>query len=179
MKILAWAASNSRNSINKSLVTAAATLFAEKILPTAEIEILDINDYEMPLYSIDRETESGIPELAHQFYNKIGEADAILVSFAEHNGSLTAAYKNLFDWASRIDGKVYQNKPAVYLSTSPGQGGAASVLALSVASAPHFAADLKGHLSIRKFNENFDREKGELNNPELSAQLESILEKLA
>lgn len=178
MKILAWAASSSRHSINKALVTAAANLCSDKILPGAEVEILDINDYEMPLYSIDRENESGIPDLAHQFFKKIGDADVLIISFAEHNGSLTAAYKNLFDWTSRIDGKVYQNTPAVYLSTSPGGGGAKSVLAASVMSAEHFAADLKGQLSVPKFIDNFDLEKGIVSNPEILAELESVLSRL-
>jgi len=61
-----------------------------------------------------------VPDLAHQFYKKIGEADALLISFAEHNGSYTAVFKNLYDWTSRIDMKVYQDKPVVMLSTSIG-----------------------------------------------------------
>ena len=118
MKVLAFAASSSSNSINKKLVTYAASL-----LSNAEVEILDINDYEMPLYSEDKEKELGQPEAAKRFFNKIGAADALLISFAEHNGSYTAAYKNLYDWTSRIDPKVYQGKPMVMLATSPGPGG--------------------------------------------------------
>jgi chromate reductase len=114
MKILAFAASSSSNSINKKLVTYAASL-----LNNAEIEILDINDYEMPLYSEDKEEELGQPDAAKIFFKKIGAADALLISYAEHNGSYTAAYKNLFDWASRIEPKVYQGKPMVMLATSP------------------------------------------------------------
>jgi NAD(P)H-dependent FMN reductase len=60
--------------------------------------VLDLNDYEMPIYSIDRETEDGIPEEAQRFYDELGAVDAILISFAEHNGAYTAAYKNIFDW---------------------------------------------------------------------------------
>ncbi|MGS0726904.1 NADPH-dependent FMN reductase, partial [Shewanella sp. 0m-11] len=114
MKLLAFAASSSTKSINKQLATYAASL-----VQGAEVEILDINDYEMPLFSQDREEELGHPELAQQFFAKIGEADAIIISFAEHNGSYTAAYKNLFDWTSRIDMKVFQNKPMLLLATSP------------------------------------------------------------
>ncbi|MEE4329860.1 MAG: NAD(P)H-dependent oxidoreductase, partial [Wenzhouxiangella sp.] len=119
MKIIAFAATSSRNSINKQLVTYAAGL-----LDTAEVEILDINDYEMPLFSEDREKELGQPDAAKRFFAKIGSADALLIAFAEHNGSYTAAYKNLYDWTSRIDPRVYQGKPMVILATSPGPGGA-------------------------------------------------------
>jgi NAD(P)H-dependent FMN reductase len=84
----------------------------------ASTEVLDLNDFEMPLFSVDREQAGGIPDFAHQFYKKVGAADALLVSFAEHNGSYSAAYKNLFDWTSRIDNKVYQgtkgNRPCFY-----------------------------------------------------------------
>ena len=128
MKVLAFAASSSRTSINKALVSYAGQMLVGGIIENAEVEVIDLNDYEMPLYSVDREKESGIPELAHQFYQKIGEADALLISFAEHNSLYTVAYKNLFDWASRITKQFYQDKPAVLLATSPGGRGAKTVL---------------------------------------------------
>ena len=166
MKVLAFAASNSSSSINARLVRHAVSL-----LEGADVEILDINDYEMPLYSSDRERDGGIPELAERFFRKIGEADALLISFAEHNGSYTAAYKNLYDWASRIDMKVYQGKPTVMLSTSPGGGGAGSVLATATKSAGFFGADLKASLSVPSFQENFDSDSGLIINDNLGEQL--------
>lgn len=173
MKVLAFAATNHKASINKRLVTHAASLLAAD--KGGEVEILDMNDYELPLYSIERQTENGMHPLAQQFFDKIGAADAVLISFAEHNGSYAAVYKNLFDWASRIDMKVFQGKPTVLLSTSPGPGGASNVLAGAVNSAGFFAMDLKGSLSVPSFNDNFDTEKGELTNPELAAELQKIL----
>jgi NAD(P)H-dependent FMN reductase len=166
MKVLAFAASNSKNSINKQLATYTANL-----VENSEVEILDINDYEMPIFSEDREKELGHPEQAQAFYKKLGEADAIIISFAEHNGSYTAAYKNLFDWTSRIDMKVFQNKPMLMLATSPGPGGAGSVLAAASGSAPYFAADVKASISIPSFYDNFDVETGKLTNPELIDKL--------
>ncbi|MEZ9200314.1 NADPH-dependent FMN reductase [Shewanella sp. 10N.286.54.B9] len=173
MKLLAFAASSSSKSINKQLAVYAASLVED-----AEIEILDINDYEMPIFSQDREEQLGQPELAQQFFAKLGEADGIIISFAEHNGSYTAAYKNLFDWTSRIDMKVFQSKPMVMLATSPGPGGAASVLAAATASAPYFAADVKGSLSIPSFFDNFDVEQQTLRNPELKVALVAALDGL-
>ena len=174
MKILAFAASSSSNSINKKLVTYAASL-----LNNAEIEILDINDYEMPLYSEDKEKELGQPEAAKIFFNKIGAADALLISFAEHNGSYTAAYKNLYDWTSRIDPKVYQGKPMVMLATSPGPGGASSVLAAAKKSAPFFGGDVKAELSLASFYDIFDVEAERLTNADAQAQLEAALSSLS
>ena len=170
MKVLALAASSSSTSINKQLATYAAGL-----VPNADVEVLDLNDFEMPIFSEDKEKELGQPEPAQRFFQKLGEADVIVISYAEHNGSYATAFKNVFDWTSRIDMKVYQGKPVVMLATSPGPGGAATVLATATGSAPYFAADVKGSLSIPSFYDNFDMEKGELRNDDLANQLKAIV----
>ena len=139
------------------------------------MEILDINDYEMPLFSQDKEEVLGQPQQAKDFFAKLGQADAIINSFAEHNGSYTAAYKNLFDWTSRIDQKLFQNKPMILLATSPGPGGAGSVLTAATGSAPYFAGDVKASVSIPSFFDNFDSKKQELSNLELIDKLQSAL----
>tara|TARA_R110001583_G_scaffold2536_5_gene18266 strand:+ start:34519 stop:35040 length:522 start_codon:yes stop_codon:yes gene_type:complete len=173
MKVLAFAATSSKSSINKQLAN-----YAAKQIKDAQVELLDINDYEMPLFSEDREKELGQPELAKTFYQKLGEADVIVISFAEHNGSYTAAYKNLFDWTSRIDQKLFQNKPVIMLATSPGPGGAGSVLSAAQSSAPYFAADVKGAISVPSFYENFDVESGQLTNKDLVDNIMDIIAKL-
>ena len=170
MKLLAFAGSNSKKTINGQLIR-----YAVSLIKGVEVEILDLNDFEMPLFSVDREDEWGIPELAQRFYDKIGAADALLISLAEHNGSYAVAFKNLFDWTSRIDGKVYQGKPLILLATSPGARGASGVLATAVNSAPHFGADLKGSLSIADFYKNFDTDTGKITNPETKAELKDTL----
>ena len=174
MKVLAFAGSNSSRSINKLLVSYAASL-----LEDARTEVLDLNDYEMPIFSVDRERELGHPQQAVKFMEKIGQSDAVIISFAEHNGSYSAAYKNIFDWCSRINPKVYQGKPMVLLSTSPGAGGAGSVLASAVNSMQFFDGHVKGSLSIPRFGDNFDRETGRLSNQELDATLREILSNLS
>ena len=55
------------------------------------------------------------------FLAKLKSANALVISFAEHNGSYSAAYKNLFDWASRINTKVFQNKPTIFLASYQGR----------------------------------------------------------
>jgi len=170
MKVLTFAASNSQKSINKDLIRYASTL-----LPDSDVEFLDINDYEMPIYSSDREEAHGIPESASRFLDKIAQADALIISYAEHNGNFTAAYKNLFDWASRKNREVYQHKPMIMLSTSPGAGGAKNVLSLAVTSAQYFAGKVVASLSVPEFFKNFDRDKGVLTNKNLVAQLKKTL----
>jgi len=125
----------------------------------------------LPLFSEDREKELGHPELAKAFLTKIAASDALLVSFAEHNGSYSAAYKNLFDWSSRVGKKVFQDKPMVLLSTSPGPRGGATVLAAATGSMPFFGGDVKASLAIPSFHENFDAERDVLRNEELKTKL--------
>ncbi len=170
MKIIAFAASSSKKSINKKLVVYAASL-----LEGAHVEVLDLNDFELPLFSVDKEEELGHPQLAQDFFAKIGSGDALIISFAEHNGSYTAAYKNLFDWCSRINQKLFQHKPVVLLSTSPGERGAAKVLATAVNSAPYFNGQLKASLSIPSFYQNFDVESGVMTNSEINEQLKAAI----
>ncbi|RDH84103.1 MAG: NADPH-dependent FMN reductase [endosymbiont of Galathealinum brachiosum] len=166
MRILTFAATSSSKSINKQLASYAASQ-----LDNADIEILDINDYELPLFSEDKELELGQPYLAKKFIDKIATSDALIIAFAEHNGSYTAAYKNIFDWASRVNPKVFQNKPVVMLATSPGPGGASSVLATAISSAPFFDGVVKGSLSVPDFYENFDSEQGKIINDEINERL--------
>ena len=173
MNILAFAATNSSQSINKQLVS-----YAVDLLDEAESEIIDLNDYELPLFSEDREKELGQPALAQQFLDKINNSDAVVISFAEHNGSYTVAYKNIFDWASRINPKVFQGKPMILLATSPGPGGASSVLAAAVNSAPYFDGDVKASLSVPSFYENFDADKTVISNDDLAAEILSTMQQL-
>lgn len=178
MKILAFAATNHKNSINKQLVTHAANVLVAEFANHADIELLDLNDYEMPIYSQERQAEGGIPPLAQKFFDKIASADAVIISFAEHNGNYTAAYKNVFDWASRIEMKVYQDKKVMHLSSSMGPNGGANVLGIANGSAPFFGADLKASFAVGPFNEKFDTQKGELIDPVLAATLRTSLKAL-
>ena len=170
MKVIAFAASSSSQSLNKKLVTYAVSLIAQH-----SVEVLDLNDYELPLFSEDRERELGQPDLAHAFVGKMQSADAIIISFAEHNGSYSAAYKSLFDWCSRIDPKVYSGKDIVLLSTSPGPGGGRNVLAAALNSIPHFGGNVLASLSIPSFNDNFDASIQRLSDEALNSKLVEVI----
>lgn len=179
MKILAFAATSSKHSINKQLIASATQILEDTPGTDVTVETIDLNDYEMPIYSTDRQNEGGVPQLAHDFFDKIGQADAVLISFAEHNGFYTAAYKNLFDWTSRIDMAVYQDKPTVMLSTSPGPSGGANALRTAVESAVFFGNDVVANLSIPSFYDNFDATNQSLTNPDLDSEFRAALAALA
>lgn len=136
--------------------------------------LLDLNDFPLPIYSIDLEKSSGIPQAAHDFLRHLDSADLILISLAEHNGSYTAVFKNLFDWISRIRSKCFENKRMILLSTSPGARGGRGVMDAALVRFPIHGADILGHLCLPKFYENFDANQGILNE-DLKAEFDQLL----
>ncbi|WNM20433.1 NADPH-dependent FMN reductase [Flavobacterium capsici] len=169
-KIIAFAGSSSKNSINKKLVTYATSFFEN-----VDVEILDLNDYEMPIYSIDKEKENGFPDLAFQFLSKLESADLLVVSMAEHNGNYTTAFKNILDWTSRINPKTFLGKKMLLMATSPGGRGGSSVLEIAKDRFPRHDAEIVGTFSLPSFNESFDVEKGVITDMELKNELMEII----
>ena len=159
MKIIAFGASPSKNSINKKLASYAASLFKN-----AEVEVLDLNDYQMPIFTVDIEVEIGQHPIAQGFLDKIATADILVVSLAENNGNYSVAFKNIFDWCTRINGKVFQGKPMLLMATSPGGRGGATVLEIAKNAFPRYGAEVKATFSLPSFNDNFDVEKGKISN---------------
>ncbi|RZK11176.1 MAG: NADPH-dependent oxidoreductase [Flavobacterium sp.] len=170
MKIIAFAGSNSSKSINKKLVTYASTLFKD-----AEVEILDLRDYQAPLFSVDVEKEIGQAKEALAFLEKLKSADLLLISLAENNGNYSTAFKNIFDWCSRIEKDVFQKKPTLLMATSPGGRGGKGVLEIAQTNLPRYGAEIKAVFSLPSFNDNFDAENNKISNPELDAQLKDIV----
>jgi len=170
MKIIAFAGSNSLQSINKKLAIYAAGLFKN-----ADTEVLDLNDYELPLFSVDKEKEIGKPELAGKFLQKMQSADVIVLSLAEHNAAFSAAFKNIYDWASRQDKKVFAEKPMLMLATSPGKGGGRNVIEAGKISLPKYGGNIKATFYLPEFNDNFDTASGKISNSEYDSQLKDIV----
>lgn len=173
MKIIAFAGSNSSTSINKKLVTYAAQLFEN-----ANSEILDLNRYESPLFSVDVEKEIGVSEEAQEFLKKLKEADLLIVSLAENNGNYSTAFKNLFDWCSRIEKEVFQNKPMLLMATSPGARGGKSVLEIAENNLPRYGANIVDVFSLPSFNDNFELESNSISNKELDTELKQKIKKI-
>ncbi|WP_367755179.1 NADPH-dependent FMN reductase [Flavobacterium sp. WC2430] len=171
-KIIAFGASSSTTSINKQLAVYAAEQFKN-----ATVEVLDLNDYEMPIFSMDKETANGIPELAKDFFAKLGSADLLVISFAEHNGAYSTAFKNIFDWTSRIHSKTFQEKQTLIMATSPGPRGGASVLEIAKNRFPFQGAVVKGSFSLPSFHENFDEKEG-ITNTDLNNELLQIIQSI-
>lgn len=167
--IIAFAGSNSKQSINKQLVR-----YASSLVEGAQVDVLDLNDYELPIYGIDHEKEIGIPDNAHKFLNKLKSSDGIMISLAEHNGAYSAAFKNIFDWMTRIESKTFYDKPVLLMATSPGGRGGQSVLAIAQDRFPRHDANIVEIFSLPFFEHNFSD--GKIINEELDAELKHSIE---
>ncbi|MCA0132637.1 NADPH-dependent FMN reductase [Winogradskyella alexanderae] len=164
-KIIAFAGSISSASINRKLA-----IYASSLVKNAEVKVLDLNDYEMPLYSVDREKASGQPQEAVDFVNEIRSSDGIIISLAEYNGSYSGAFKNVFDWASRVEAKTFLGKPMLLMATSPGGRGGQSVLDMASDRFPRHDANIVGKFSLPSFNDNFGD--GKISNEDLNNALQ-------
>lgn len=122
-KILAFAGSTRTASFNKKLVKVAAEAARAA---GAEVTLVDLRDYAMPLFDGDMEDEQGLPENAKKLKALMRESDGFLISCPEYNSSITAVLKNTIDWASRAETDdepplvAFRGKTAALMAASPG-----------------------------------------------------------
>lgn len=121
-RILAFAGSTRMKSYNKMLAAAAAK-GAEAA--GAEVTLIDLRDYPLPLFDQDLEAAEGLPENAQALRELFLSHNALLIANPEYNGSLTAVLKNTIDWISRRQGDeepliCFKDKIALIMSASPG-----------------------------------------------------------
>lgn len=167
-KILAFAGSNHSKSINYQLVE-----FTSSLMSDLEVLVLDIRNWKLPMYSIDLDPDQTPKEISN-LISLIKEYDGFVISSPEHNGATPAFFKNIIDWLSRREKKVFDNKPLLLLSTSPGQGGGANNLKQLVHSLPYQGASVAASFSLPSFYDNF--KDGEISGDLLDQLNKSIYE---
>ena len=167
--ILIIGASNSATSINRTLASYVGSLMAD-----CKTTVLDLNDYEMPIYSPQREEADGIPNAAPKFIEQIEATDGIIISLAEHNGSYSSAFKNIFDWSTRQKQKLWSGKPMLLLSTSPGGRGGSTVLEAAKQSFPHLGANIVASFSLPSYYDNFSGSDG-IKDTDLNSELQAAV----
>jgi chromate reductase len=119
LRILGFAGSLRRSSLNRALLRAAAGLAPEGMA----IEIFDLAD--VPLYNGDVEAE-GDPPGVDRFKQAIRAADGVLMVTPEYNHGVPGVMKNALDWASRPPGDApLGGKPVGIIGASPGITGSA------------------------------------------------------
>ena len=122
-KILAFAGSTRTESFNKKLIKIAVG-GARKA--GAEVTLVDLADFPLPLYDGDLEAKEGLPKLAKDFKKLMLEHDGLLISSPEYNSSISGVLKNTIDWVSRpekgetVDLPAFRGKIVGLMSASPG-----------------------------------------------------------
>lgn len=165
-KILAFAGSNHAMSINHQLVEFTASLLGDM-----EVKVLDVRDWEIPMYSINMDPDQ-TPEKILELISLIKEYDGFIIASPEHNGSTPAFFKNIIDWLSRRGENVFDKKPLFLISTSPGPRGGSTNLKYLIHSLPYQGAVIAATFSLPSFYDHF--KEGQIIGDHLGALKESI-----
>jgi chromate reductase, NAD(P)H dehydrogenase (quinone) len=126
VKLLAFSGSGRVDSYNQKLAKIAAN---EASAAGAEVNLINLADFPMPIFNADLEQEQGPNEYAQAFKQLLIESDGFLLASPEYNSSFSPLFKNAIDWASRsyADDEpplaAFRNKTAGVMSTSPGAMG--------------------------------------------------------
>ena len=125
-RILAFAGSTREGSFNRKLIRIAARGAKNA---GADVTLVELVDYPMPLFNQDLEVNEGMPKAAHELKQLFIEHDGLLIASPEYNSAFTPLMKNTLDWVSRRETDdepplaAYQGKVAAIMSASPGRLG--------------------------------------------------------
>jgi NAD(P)H-dependent FMN reductase len=98
-KILVFAGSIRSGSFNARLAALAAK---ELTLADADVTLISLADYPLPLYDGDLEAQSGVPDNAVKLKRMMMTHRGIFIASPEYNASVTPLLKNALDWVSRV-----------------------------------------------------------------------------
>ena len=124
-RILVFAGSARKDALSKRVARAAQIALLEA---GAEATLIDLADYEAPLYNGDLEAAQGVPPVITQLLALFAAHDGLLIASPEYNGSMTPLLVNTFDWCSRVFAPpapvagldLLANKPVAIVGSSPG-----------------------------------------------------------
>lgn len=122
-RILAFGGSLRRDSLNQKLAAVAAEGAREA---GAEVTLIKLRDFPMPLFDQDLEAEHGMHPEAKRLKELFLSHQGLLIASPEYNSGYSAALKNAIDWVSRVDRpdeppiSALAGKSAVILAASPG-----------------------------------------------------------
>ncbi len=180
-KILAFAGSTRTDSFNKKLARLAADAARAA---GAEVTLIDLRAYPLPLFDGDLEEKEGLPENARKLKELFRAHDALLISSPEYNSSITGVLKNTLDWVSRTETDdepalvAYRGKTAALLATSPGAlGGLRGLVHLRAILGNIGVIVLPDQVAVPKAHEVFD-DNGGLKDERAARQVKGVAEGL-
>ncbi len=122
-RILCFGGSLRRDSFNQRLAARAAQGARES---GADVTVIALRDFPMPLYDGDLEASSGLPAVAKRLKALFREHHGLLIASPEYNSSFSAVLKNTIDWISRAETRdepslvAFAGKTAALCAASPG-----------------------------------------------------------
>ncbi|MGE3808157.1 MAG: NADPH-dependent FMN reductase, partial [Gemmataceae bacterium] len=145
----------------------------------AEVTLIDLRDFPMPLFDGDLERDQGMPEHGARLKKLMSEHDGFLLACPEYNSSITAVMKNAIDWASRPNPKeAFHGKTALLLSASPGGlGGLRGLVTVRSILGNIGVLVLPEQLAVNKATEAFD-ESGGLKDAAQLATIDRLVHRL-
>ena len=180
-KILAFAGSTRTESYNKRLIKIAV---AGARAASAEVTLIDLRDFPLPIFDGDLETREGLPPNGRKLKDLFLAHQGLLISAAEYNSSITAVLKNAIDWVSRpCPGETplgcFEGKVAALMSASPGAlGGLRGLVHVRSILGNIKVLVLPDQVAVPKANEAFNPD-GSLKDPKLQASVEGLGAQLA
>jgi chromate reductase, NAD(P)H dehydrogenase (quinone) len=181
-RILAFGGSLRTESFNQKLVTIAARGARGA---GAQVTLIRLRDFPMPLYDQEIEDSKGMPENAAKLKALFAEHDGLLIASPEYNSGITAALKNAIDWVSRATSEdepplsAIRGKIAAILAASPGGYGGSRCLAQFRTLLENISVTvLPDQVTVPKVHEKMD-EDGELKDVALQASVLELGAKLA
>jgi len=116
MKVLAFAASLRRASLNRQLIAVASDMAR---LAGAEVDLADFREFELPIYDGDLDAASGLPPGGAELRRRLERVDAVMMACPEYNYSIGGPLKNAIDWVSRARPMPWRGKSIYLMSASP------------------------------------------------------------
>lgn len=122
-KLLMFAGSARKASTNKQLTSLAARTAKDA---GVEVTLIDLADFDMPIYNGDIEADTGLPENAKRLKQLFVAHDGFFIASPEYNSSISALLKNALDWISRPHTEnepglwAFNGKVAAIGSVAPG-----------------------------------------------------------
>ncbi|HLV45591.1 MAG TPA: NADPH-dependent FMN reductase [Flavobacterium sp.] len=169
-KTLAILGSNSTHSINKQLMNSILQ-FSE----ANDIDKMDSQNIDLPIFSIDIEKNEGFPETLRNFHREINAYNNYLIVANEHNRTVSAFFKNMLDWISRIDFDTFKDKNILIITASPGRMGGKGANDYLQTYFKMMRAKRITSVTFPSFNDNFDMENGQILLPDLEKQIKEAL----
>ena len=170
--MLVFVGSNSSRSINEQLT--------KSVLKELNVThtFLDLKTLDIPLFSEDLEREikslKGIVSLKEQ----IEAFEHIFITTNEHNGNLSAFFKNILDWLSRADKSFLQGKKVFILSTSNGKRGGLGANESLQKMIERFGCEVYESYAFSSFSENFNKETQQITNKDFLQEIDNKLNRI-